>query len=113
MRKRKKTAKARKGKIAFAVIIEIAIMAVGVICCILPLPWRLVVPIIIGAREIIIKAIRVTKKPAEPIVYCNGKSAPQKRAKSDINPVEQAKQKSESKTKTKNVKTTKNNIREE
>ncbi|MCM1296737.1 MAG: hypothetical protein NC311_14460 [Muribaculaceae bacterium] len=45
-----------KTKFILGVVIEIVVMAVEIGCCILPMPWRLVVPIIIGARAIIIKA---------------------------------------------------------
>lgn len=74
---RKKNNRNNKGKIAVAVIIEIVIMATEILCCLLPMPWRLVVPIVIGARAIISKAIRYVKTPsATPIVYCNGNNKP-------------------------------------
>lgn len=63
MRKVKLPDRSRNRRIVWSVIIEIIVMSVGVICCILPLPWRLVVPIIIGAREIILKAYRITREP--------------------------------------------------
>lgn len=70
---RKKRNQINKGKLIFAVIIEIVIMAIEILCCLLPMPWRLVVPIVIGARAIISKAIRYAKTPhTSPVVYCNG-----------------------------------------
>lgn len=59
MRKAKSPAKARKRRIVWGVIIEIIVMTIGVLCCLLPMPWRLVVPIIIVAREIILQAYRM------------------------------------------------------
>lgn len=38
------------------ILTEIIIMTVSVLCCVMPMPWRLIVPIIIGARSILIKA---------------------------------------------------------
>lgn len=74
---KQKRSQARKSKIILGVIIEIAIMATEILCCLLPMPWRLAVPIIIGARAIINKAIRYVRTPqASPVVYCNGVSAP-------------------------------------
>lgn len=60
-------------RVIVGVIVEIAIMALEILCCLLPMPWRLIVPIAIGARAIITKAIRYVKSPpTTPIVYCNG-----------------------------------------
>lgn len=83
-RKERKVAdpeKVRKRKILRGVVVEIIVMAVGVLCCTLPLPWRLVVPIIIGARDSILKAWREIKEPPEPkqVVYCNGQREPKQR----------------------------------
>ena len=65
--------KARRRKIRRAVIIEIIVMAVGVLCCVLPLPWRLGILIAIGAREIVLKGIRAAKEPPAPaVVHCCG-----------------------------------------
>lgn len=72
---RRKSKQPNKAKIAVAVIIEIVIMAIEILCCLLPMPWRLVVPIVIGARAIIAKAVRYVKSPqTPPVVYCNGKT---------------------------------------
>lgn len=72
---RKKQPRINKGKLIFTVTIEIVIMAIEILCCLLPMPWRLVVPIIIGARAIIAKAVRYVKSPqTPPVVYCNGKT---------------------------------------
>lgn len=75
---RKKDAeKARRRKIRRAVTIEIIVMSVGVLCCVLPLPWRLGVLIVIGAREIILKGIKAAKEPPAPaVVHCCGGDKP-------------------------------------
>lgn len=74
-RKQKNPEKARKRKIITAVVIEIVIMVIGTLCVLLPLPWRLFVPIIIGAREIIKKAVQKLKEPPPPaLVHCCGAS---------------------------------------
>lgn len=72
MRKAKDPFKARKRRIVIGVIIEIIVMSVGVLCCILPLPWRLVVPIIIGAREIILKTYRMTHNNPQKLRHSTG-----------------------------------------
>ncbi len=56
----------RKLRIARIIITEIIVMALGVICCIMPMPWRLIVPIIIGTRSILIKARARLKEPLPP-----------------------------------------------
>ena len=75
---RKKDAeKARRRKIRRAVIIEIVFMALGVVCCLLPLPWRLGALIVLGAREIVLKGIRAAKEPPAPaVVHCCGGDKP-------------------------------------
>lgn len=57
--------KARKRKIVWIVIKEIIFMACGVLCCTLPSPWRFLVLILLGAREIVRDAWRETHKPTE------------------------------------------------
>lgn len=67
----------RKRKIRRAVIVEIIVMSAGVLCCMLPLPWRLGVLIVIGAREIILKGIKAAKEPPAPaVVHCCGGDKP-------------------------------------
>ena len=56
-------------KIITAVVIEIVIMAVEILCCLMPMPWRIIVPIIIGARAIILQAIRSYNQPK--CSYCS------------------------------------------
>lgn len=56
----------RKLRIIRIVITEILVMALGVVCCIMPMPWRLVVPILIGTRSILIKAHMRMKEPLPP-----------------------------------------------
>lgn len=70
----------RRRRIWCAVIIEIVIMIISTLCVLIPLPWRLIVPIAIGTREIIKQAYAKIKepKPTPPIVYCNGHKAPDK-----------------------------------
>lgn len=68
--------KARKRKIRRAVIIEIIFMAAGVLCCMLPLPWRLGALIVIGAREIVLKGIRASKDNPPAVVHCCGGDKP-------------------------------------
>lgn len=76
-KKQKNPEKARKRKIITAVIIEIVVMIIGTLCVPLPLPWRLFVPIIIGAREIIKKAVQKLREPAPPaLVHCCGATEP-------------------------------------
>ncbi len=75
--KQKNPERVRKRKIITAVVIEIVIMVIGALCVLLPLPWRLFVPIIIGAREIIKKAIQKLKEPApSALVHCCGATEP-------------------------------------
>ncbi len=57
--------KARKRKIVWIVIKEIIFMSCGVLCCTLPSPWRFLVLIVLGAREIVRDAWRETHKPTE------------------------------------------------
>lgn len=71
MRKARDPAKARKRKIIIAVIIEIVVMTIEVVCVLLPMPWRLVVPIVIGARAIIMQAVRKSKEQPQ-VVHCHG-----------------------------------------
>ena len=46
----------RKLRIFRMIATEIIIMSLGVLCCVMPLPWRLVVPIVIGTRSILLRA---------------------------------------------------------
>ncbi len=71
--------KARKRKIRRAVIIEIIFMSAGVLCCMLPLPWRLGALIAIGAREIVLKGIRAARENPPAVVHCCGWDKEQKR----------------------------------
>ena len=58
----------RKLRIFRMIATEIIIMSLGVLCCVMPLPWRLVVPIIIGARSILLRArARLKESPPELI----------------------------------------------
>lgn len=68
--------KARKRKIRRAVIIEIIFMSAGVLCCMLPLPWRLGALIAIGAREIVLKGIRAARENPPAVVHCCGGDKP-------------------------------------
>lgn len=52
----------RKRKIRRIAIVEIIFMALGVVAVLLPLPWRLVALIALGARGIIIRARAEAKK---------------------------------------------------
>ena len=45
-------------------MIDLAVMCVGVLCCLLPDPWKYLVLIFIGARTIIKDFITEIKKPA-------------------------------------------------
>lgn len=56
------------------VTLEIAFMAAGILCSIMPYPYPLLVPIGIGTIRIISSAVAREKKAEEPptIVYCNG-----------------------------------------
>lgn len=57
----------RKIRIARIILTEIIVMALGVLCCIMPMPWRLVVPIIIGTRSILLTARKKLKEePLQP-----------------------------------------------
>lgn len=73
-KKKKSPAEIKTRRIVISVIIDIVIMAVGVCVCLLPMPWRLVVPILIGMRSIIKDAILEAKKPVQPSIvhYCGG-----------------------------------------
>lgn len=87
--------RARRNKIRRAVVIEIIIMAIETLCCLLPLPWRFLVPIIIGARTIILKAHDKMKEPPAEIHCCGGNMQEKKdkkrngkeKAKKDVNVV--------------------------
>lgn len=77
----RKREQVNKKKVIVGVIIEIVIMATEILCCLLPMPWRLAVPIAIGARSIIAKAVRYVKSPpTTPIVYCSGVKEPKNRS---------------------------------
>lgn len=69
----------RKRKIRRAVIVEIIVMSAGVLCCMLPLPWRLGVLIVIGAREIIIKGIRAARENPPNAPHCCGAKEPKRK----------------------------------
>lgn len=56
----------RKLRIVRLILTEIAVMSLGVMCCVMPMPWRLIVPIIIGTRSILIKARLQLKQPLPP-----------------------------------------------
>ena len=68
-----------KHKKRFKVIMEIVFMALGVLCGIMPQPFPLLVPIIIGTIRIISNAVKKEPEPpSAPVVYCNGHVAPDK-----------------------------------
>lgn len=56
MRKVNDPRKARKRKLHWLIFFEIVFMAIGVACVLLPLRWRIVTLIVLGAREILLKA---------------------------------------------------------
>ena len=56
-------ANAKGHKVLFTALIELAITVAEILCCLLPMPWRLAVPIVIGARSIILQAIYEYNKP--------------------------------------------------
>ncbi len=60
------------------VTLEIAFMIAGILCSIMPYPYPLLVPIVIGTIRIISSAVAREKKAEEPpqIVYCNGEKEP-------------------------------------
>lgn len=71
MRRTADVEKIRKRKIIRAVIIEIIFLIMDVLCCLLPLPWRLLVPIIVGSRAIIVQAVRKSREQPQ-VVHCHG-----------------------------------------
>lgn len=92
----KQEAKRSKAKLVFAVIVELAIMAAGVCVTIMPMPYRLIVPIIIGARAILVKAHQFAKaSPAPETVHCCGVAEAKRKSKTEIKSIEQNKQKEE------------------
>lgn len=75
-----KERKAKRRK-RFRVVMEIILMALGVLCGIMPQPFPLLVPILIGTVRIVGRAVEKvpTSPPAPaPVVYCNGQNAPEK-----------------------------------
>ena len=75
-----KERKAKRRK-RFRVVMEIMLMALGVLCGIMPQPFPLLVPILIGTVRIVGRAVEKvpTSPPAPaPVVYCNGHVAPDK-----------------------------------
>lgn len=55
--------KSRRRRVRRVVIVEIIFMAIGVLCVLLPLEWRLITLVILGARGIIVKAYAQLKQP--------------------------------------------------
>ena len=80
-----------KHKKRFKVIMEIVFMALGILCGIMPQPFPLLVPIIIGTIRIISNAVKKEPAPATPVVYCNGHKAPDKLKKERKQNVRQTK----------------------
>lgn len=73
---RERKAKRRK---RFRVVMEIILMALGVLCGIMPQPFPLLVPILIGTVRIVGRALeKEPEPPSAPVVYCNGHKAPDK-----------------------------------
>ncbi|MGN0813351.1 MAG: hypothetical protein ACI4MQ_07575 [Candidatus Coproplasma sp.] len=61
--------KERRRRVRRVVIVEIVFMAIGVLCVLLPLQWRLVTLVVLGARSIIIKAYAQLKQPIDTGEY--------------------------------------------
>ena len=80
-----------KHKKRFRVIMEIVFMALGILCGIMPQPFPLLVPIIIGTIRIISNAVKKEPEPATPVEYCNGHVAPDKLKKEQKQNVRQTK----------------------
>ncbi len=86
---RERKAKRRK---RFRVVMEIILMALGVLCGIMPQPFPLLVPILIGTVRIVGRALeKEPEPPSAPVVYCNGHVAPDKLKKEQKQNVGQAK----------------------
>lgn len=89
-----KERKAKRRK-RFRVVMEIILMALGVLCGIMPQPFPLLVPILIGTVRIVGRALEKEPEPAAPapapVVYCNGHVAPDKLKKEQKQNVRQAK----------------------
>lgn len=86
---RERKAKRRK---RFRVVMEIILMALGVLCGIMPQPFPLLVPILIGTVRIVGRALeKEPEPPSAPVVYCNGHVAPDKLKKEQKQNVRQAK----------------------
>lgn len=82
MRKDKAPEKTKKRRLIRVVIVELIIMVVSVCVSIMPMPYRLIVPIIIGARSILLKAHQSVKTPPAPeVVHCCGKSEEKPKSK--------------------------------
>ena len=87
MRKQRNAEKSKKLRLVRIVIIELIVMVVSVCVSIMPMPYRLIVPIIIGARSILIKAHQYSKTlPASGIAqnYDVQETKPNKRNKSNV-----------------------------
>ena len=78
MRKPKDPNRKSKHRKRFQVIMEIVFMALGIVCGLMPSPFPILVPIIIGTIRIISNAEKEDKEPpATPtIVYCRGEKEP-------------------------------------
>ena len=74
-----KVKKRNDRKKIFRVLLEVALMVLGILCSIMPAPFPLLVPIAIGMVRIVSNAFRKEKEPA-PVVYCNGAKEPTKPA---------------------------------
>ena len=101
MRKQQKTEKSKKLRLIRIVTVELIIMAVSVCVSIMPMPYRLIVPIIIGARAILMKAHQYAKAPPAPeAVHSCATSEPKRKKKNG----DKAKAKDSGSKEVKNVK---------
>lgn len=78
-----KSERRRRHRKRFRVLVEIVFMTLGILCSIMPYPFPLVVPIVIGAIRILSKAVEKDSVPSAPppIVYCNGTQEPHSKAR--------------------------------
>lgn len=84
MRKQLNAERSKKLRLIRIVIVELIIMAVSVCVSIMPMPYRLIVPIIIGARSILLKAHQYAKAPPAPEVgHCCGGTEPKSKIKKE------------------------------
>ncbi len=96
MRKQQRTEKSKKLRLIRIVTVELIIMAVSVCVSIMPMPYRLIVPIIIGARAILMKAHQYAKAPPAPeAVHSCATAEPKRKSKTEIKSIEQNKFKDE------------------